>query len=67
VTGKVVRVDYDCHGEFEGFTLEDCGTEHRFHSRQPGIERVVRSACHDHCTLTVCTRGHRIERITIEC
>jgi hypothetical protein len=28
---------------------------------------VARAACRDHCTLTACTRGHRIERITIEC
>jgi hypothetical protein len=67
VTGKVAQVSYDRHGEFNGFVLDENGVGHHFSSCERGIERVVRRACRDRCTLTVCRRGPAIHRITIEC
>jgi len=67
ISGKVRCVLYDCFGEFEGFVLEDCERPHSFVSREHGIEQVVRRACRDRSTLTVCTEGERIHHLMIEC
>jgi hypothetical protein len=53
LTGKVVRLLYDCFGDFEGFVLETCKGEHTFRACGKGIERVVREACRYGLSLTV--------------
>jgi len=53
VTGKVVRVMYDCFGDFEGFDIEDCNECHHFTARERGIEEIVRRGCHERDRLTV--------------
>ena len=67
VNGKVRSVMYDCFGDFEGFVLEDCERHYSFVSCERGIEAVVRRACHDRCTLTVCTEDERIHHLMLEC
>lgn len=42
--GKVSGIVYDCYGDFEGFTLDDCGREFRFSARESEIEELVTRA-----------------------
>lgn len=65
VTGHVVAVHYNCHGDFVGFDLADCGDRHEYRTREPGIEDVVRGLCERRCRLTVCTEGRRISSLAI--
>ena len=51
--GRVVRLFYDCFGEFEGFELEDCDECRYFASDECGIETVVLTACERRLRLTV--------------
>jgi hypothetical protein len=67
ITGKVARVIYDCFGDFEAFVIEDCERHHHFVSNEPGIEAVVRRACRERSTLTICAEGKRICYLVIEC
>ena len=67
VCGKVAEVLYDCHGEFEGFVLDECCEPHLVRSRDRGLGKVVLVACREHLTLCVrfCPDGRRIEGVTI--
>jgi hypothetical protein len=58
VTGRVCRILYDCAGEFEGFALDLCPGERRFHSREPGVHRLVREACERRWRITVIAQEH---------
>ena len=60
-TGKVCQVLFDCHGDFEGFVLEDCCERHVFRSRASRIGRLALEACRRE--LTVCVAADRgVER-----
>jgi hypothetical protein len=55
VTGKVIEVNFDCFGNFEGFVLEACDCErHRFETREKGIRKLVLRAIKEDLLLTVC-------------
>ncbi len=43
-TGKVVKLCFDCFGDFEGFILDLCGCRVTCRSREPGIEAVATRA-----------------------
>lgn len=66
--GHVVEVVYDCHGDLEGFVLEDCCERHMFHTRAPRIGDLALRAARDHLAVTVTAftwdRG-RIKRLTL--
>jgi hypothetical protein len=69
-TGKVRSLLYGCHGDFEGFRLEDCGRKRRFRSCDRGIERVVQRACDRGSTVTVFAHPAdpaRVLRIVVHC
>ena len=52
--GRVCDVAFDCHGDFEGFTLSACCSgRHHFHACEPGVRELVLRACHDRLTLEV--------------
>ncbi|HEU5280296.1 MAG TPA: galactose oxidase-like domain-containing protein [Gaiellaceae bacterium] len=52
-TGRVVRLYYDCFGDFEGFEVEDCGKRRRFSSHEHGIAAVALTACERQLRVTV--------------
>lgn len=59
VTGKVAALIFDPFGDFEGFMLEDRhGGEHRFDSREPEVEHLIRRAWEERVITTVRTRRH---------
>jgi hypothetical protein len=68
-TGKIEALFYDCFGDFTGFLMKSCETTYRFKACEPGVERVVRRACHDRDTVTVATdqSGHGVRAITVHC
>lgn len=53
--GKVTGLIYDCFGDFEGFLLDECGTEARFYAREHQIEALVRIAWCERIAITVMT------------
>jgi hypothetical protein len=53
VRGRVARLLYDCFGAFEGFVLETCNRAIPVRCSEPGIERIVRLACHERSELIV--------------
>lgn len=58
-TGKVVRVLYDCFGDFEGFVLAHCcQEEHTFHTREKAIGELVLQACRGRFTISVLAHKH---------
>ena len=67
-TGKVCEVLFDCHGDFEGFVLSDCGDAHTFKTRERGIEEIVLRACKEQLLLSVYVEiehEHRIHKLVI--
>ena len=52
-TGKVCEVYFNCYGDFEGFTLNDCCNEHKFHCREKTLGELILRACKEHLTITV--------------
>ena len=70
LTGKVVRLIYDCFGDFTGFVLALCDREQAFHSRERAVEHVVRTACNERALVTIIPDEHdtaRISRIEVQC
>ncbi|RZI40498.1 hypothetical protein EGT07_22925 [Herbaspirillum sp. HC18] len=63
ITGKVCEVVYDCFGEFEGFVLATCEGRRNFSTKECGIEAVVRRACHERTTISVCCYPRESQRI----
>jgi hypothetical protein len=53
IEGKVAEVHYDRYGDFAGFMLSDCGKPRTFHSREPGVERLVVLACRERTHIAV--------------
>lgn len=68
-TGKVGQLLYDCFGAFTGFELRDCDERMRFVSCDPGVERVVLTACREDLKLTVVFDPvtHRPKRLFLLC
>lgn len=60
--GKVAAILYDCHGDFEGFVLDECGRERGFVARERRIEELVRWAWRDRITIAVRTRAKDLRR-----
>jgi hypothetical protein len=57
ITGKISTVAFDRFGGFEGFCLlSEHGQQHRFVSREAGIEDIVRRAWAERDTVTVLVR-----------
>ena len=52
-TGKVVRLIYDCYGDFTGFVLDTCPGKRTFLSREERIHRLIRLACDQRWRITV--------------
>lgn len=66
--GKVVRIEYDACGCFQGFVLRDCDGERlTFRSTDGGVERVVRKACADGLRVVVRAKRGRIVDLEIDC
>ena len=68
-TGKVVKVFYDCFGDFEGFVLGCCEGDKAFHACDRGIERVVVLAMRE-CVkvdVLVSKKTERIEELVLRC
>ena len=69
-TGKLEALHYDCFGDFQGFTVEDCGRQRRFRGHRPTLEELVRRACCDQKRITVCFDPRHAEtptRIVVHC
>jgi hypothetical protein len=66
--GKVAEVLYDCHGEFEGFVLDECCKRRWVQSRERGVADLVLRACRGNLTVCVrfCPKTQRIEGLSIE-
>jgi hypothetical protein len=49
--------------------MRSCEKSYRFKACEPGVERVVRAACHDRDTISVVTdrSGHGVSAITVLC
>lgn len=63
--GKVVRVDYDCFGDFVGFVLDVCGDRHRVRSDERPVERVAVRAFRRRLRVQVDLDGDRLTRIAL--
>ena len=65
--GKVAEVLFDCHGEFEGFVLDDCCGRYLVECRERGVGDLVLRACRENLTMCVrfCSGTSRIEGLTI--
>jgi hypothetical protein len=69
-SGKVIKVIYDCYGDFEGFVLGDCCTPITFKSRERAIGDIAIRACKDRLLVTVYVKRldkKCISRIEIKC
>jgi hypothetical protein len=66
--GKVAEVLFGCHGQFEGFVLDDCCDRHLVKNRERGVADLVLRACRENLTVCVrlCRGTSRIESLTIE-
>ncbi|MFZ1033351.1 MAG: hypothetical protein WAN72_15270 [Candidatus Acidiferrales bacterium] len=66
--GKVIEVLFDCHGELEGFELDECcGQRVLVESRARGVADLVLRACRENLTVCVklCPKTRRIESVAI--
>jgi hypothetical protein len=64
--GKVIEVLFDCHGELEGFELDECcGQRLLVESRDRGVADLVLRACRENLTVCVklCPKTRRIESL----
>ena len=67
VCGKVVEVLFDCHGEFEGFVLDECCRRRLVHSRERAVGELALRAARENLTLCVrfCAESARVESLTV--
>ena len=65
--GKVAEVLFDCHGEFDGFVLDECCRQRVVRSRERGVADLVLLACRENLTLcvTFCPTTNRIQDLAI--
>jgi hypothetical protein len=66
-TGLVREILYDCHGRFEGFVLESCGSARRFAGCEASLEQLVLRACRERSKVTVSGEGGEIRQIVVRC
>ena len=66
-TGLVTNIYYDCHGRFEGFELESCGTSRRFRGCERDLQELVLRACSERFKVTIVGSGAEIRRIVLHC
>jgi hypothetical protein len=55
--GKVSGLIYDCFGDFEGFLLDDCGSELSFRAREHRIESLADTAWRERIAISVFATG----------
>ena len=67
VTGTVDEIVYDGCGRFTGFVLSVDGHKRAFAHRGKAMERLVRRACRDELSVTVCMSREQIRTVTLEC
>lgn len=67
VHGKVVKLFYDCFGDFEGFLLVCCSGERAFRHCERGLEHLLLRAMHDRAPIEVLIAhaSGRIQGITL--
>ena len=67
VCGKVVEVLFDCHGEFEGFVLDECCRRRRVPCRERAIRDLALRAARENLTLCVrfCAESDRIDSLAV--
>jgi len=68
VCGRIALVRFDCHGDLEGFVLEECCEQHTFRTRETRIGDIALRAARDHLTVTVTAFAwdrSRIKQISI--
>jgi hypothetical protein len=68
VCGRITVVRFDCHGDLEGFVLEDCCEQHIFRTREARIGDIALRAARDHLTVAVTAFAwdrSRIKQISI--
>jgi hypothetical protein len=68
-TGKICEVLFDCHGDFDGFVLDDCCESHLFRSRAKAIGKLALWACREGATVSVyADRGpnRKIRRLAVK-
>jgi hypothetical protein len=65
--GKVVEVLFDCHGEFEGFVLDECCRRRRVTCRGRAIGELALRAARENLTLrvTFCAESDRIDSLAV--
>lgn len=64
--GKVVKINYDCFGDFQGFVLSDCCKEHEFKSNEPGLSELIIKAFRDRLKLVVIVgSANTIQRVLV--
>ena len=65
--GKVVEVLFDCHGEFEGFVLDECCRRRRVTCRERAIGELALRAARENLTLRVrfCAESDRIDSLAV--
>ena len=51
--GRVAEVLFGCHGEFEGFVLDDCCKRYLVESCERDVADIVLRACHNNFTVCV--------------
>ena len=64
----MIEVLFDCHGELEGFELDECcGQRLLVESRARGVAELVLRACRENLTVCVklCPKTRRIESVAI--
>ncbi len=69
-TGKVCEVIFDCFGDFEGFVLETCSSNHHFSVREREIGELVLRACRERLVLSVFVERlhehkHKVQRLIV--
>jgi hypothetical protein len=68
-TGKICEVLFDCHGDFDGFVLDDCCESHFFRSRAKAIAKLALWACREAVTVSVYVDGgpkRKIRRLAVK-
>jgi hypothetical protein len=53
--GKICEVQFNCFGDFEGFTLEICSGKEHFRSHERPFEEICLRACKERLLVSVCT------------
>ena len=61
--GKVIEVAFDCFGDFDGFTLEECCERRVFTCREKGLGEIVLRACKERLSLSVFVLRHDHRKI----